>query len=231
MRHSLYILLLLIAASTTLWAQNDSSVTGKLSFEFMAGYLNSPPVGSYAKEIRSQADLLADIDGNYSGKLLPKSSAYTGILVDYRVHKIMSIGTGLVYSPRGWWFFEDFTDTDTRIRNYYTVDYFEFPFFLQFYPTDWFWFRVGPVMSFAGITKVRIITDENGETSKEKYRFGENNSPLAKELVPGLEGMFHFGNPNGAHGSLGVQYAGSVYNDLDIKPVVLRIGFGYTLTK
>lgn len=232
MRYLSYILIITSLCTTALWAQEEETdPKGRLSIEFMAGYLNSPPVGSYAIAIREQAQTLSDINPSYSGKLLPKSSAYTGILVDYRVHKLMSIGTGIVYSPRGWWFFETDSDLDLKVRNYYTVDYFEFPLFMQFYPADWFWFRLGPVLSFAGITKVRIITEEGGEQSKEKYRFGEKGSPLAKELVPGLEGMFHFGNPEGAHGSIGVQYAGSVYNDLDIRPVVLRIGFGYTLSR
>lgn len=228
----IYLLVVLIlAGAASLQAQEQERISGgKLNFEFLAGYLNSPPVGVYARQIKEDAKDQAAAMTGYKGKLLPKSSAYTGILVDYKIHPLLGIGTGVMYSPRGWWFFEDFPG-GTRVRNYYTVDYFEFPVFLQVYPTDVFWFRLGPVLSFAGITKVRIVTEANGETSKEKYRFGEKGSPLAKELVGGLETMFHFGNPNGAHGSIGVQYAGSVYQNIDIKPVVLRIGFGYTLTK
>jgi len=224
--------LLLLLVATTLTAQEKPKNGFKtLNFEFMAGLISSPVVGVDAKAIRNSISEREADNPNFSGSVLPKSSAYVGILVDYRFHENVSIGSGMVYSPKGYWVFEKNEATDFRNRTYYTVDYFEFPLFLQVYAHPKVWFRAGPVFSFAGITKVRILTDRGNETTKEKYRFGENGSPTAREFVPGLEAAVSFGNPSGFHGTVGVNYSGSLYEELDVKPVMLRLGFGYTLVK
>ncbi len=202
-----------------------------VNFEFMAGLISSPVVGVDAKQLRTNFQDREAFNPDFSGSVLPKTSAYVGILVDYRFHEIVGIGTGMVYSPKGYWVFEKETDIDFRRRTYYTVDYFEFPLFLQVYAHPKVWFRAGPVFSFAGITKVRIITEDGNNSEKEKYRFGENGSPIAREFVPGLEAAVSFGNPSGFHGTFGVQYSGSLYVEQDVKPVMFRLGFGYTLTK
>lgn len=218
-------------SQTTVTVSSTPPTYKTLNFEFMAGYLNSDVVGVDAREIREGIRNREDNDPDYSGSLSPKSSAYVGILLDYRFHRLVGIGTGLVYSPKGYWQFNKFEDVDARVKNFYTVDYFEFPLFLQFYPHQKVWFRVGPTISFAGITKVRIVTKVGEDKDKEKYRFGENGSLRAKEIVPGLEAALSFGNPSGWHGTFGVQYSGSMYEEIEMRPITLRLGFGYTLSR
>lgn len=235
MRHLILLHLIIVACVATVWGQTTVTPTPSriktVNFEFMAGLISSPVVGVDAKQIRTAFNNLEDADPSFSGSVLPKTSAYVGILVDYRFHELVGIGTGMVYSPKGYWVFEKQSDVDFSRKSYYTVDYFEFPLFLQIYAHPKVWFRAGPVFSFAGITKVRIKTQLGDDKEKEKYRFGEKGSPLAREFVPGLEADVNFGNPSGFHGTFGVQYSGSLYQDLDVKPVMLRLGFGYTLVK
>ncbi len=229
--HALLLLVVASAVGQTEGRFKRTNQIKSLNFEFMAGLISSPVVGPDAKQIRNSISDREAADADFSGSLLPKTSAYVGILVDYRFHELVGLGTGMVYSPKGYWVFEKNEDFDFRRRSYYTVDYFEFPLFLQIYAHPKVWFRAGPVFSFAGITKIRILTEVGDTKEKEKYRFGEKGSPVAREFVPGLEAAVSFGNPSGFHGTLGVQYSGSLYEDIDIKPVMLRLGFGYTLVK
>lgn len=236
MRHLILSHLLMVACIATALGQGrDDNPTPPhvktINFEFMAGYLATPVVGVEAKMMRDAIRDAEDADPDFKGSVLPKSSAYVGILVDYRFHRLVGIGTGIVYTPKGYWNFTKNDDFDFKRKAFYTVDYFEFPLFLQIYAHPKVWFRAGPVFSFAGITKVRIITMDGDDKEKEKYRFGENGSPRAKEFVPGLEAAVNFGNPSGFHGTFGVQYSGTMYEDIDVKPIMFRLGFGYTLTK
>jgi hypothetical protein len=154
-----------------------------------------------------------------------------GIFVVYHFHDKVSIGTGIVYTPKGWWVFEKDAVRDYGRKEFNTVDYFEFPLFLQVYPHRLVWFRAGPVFSLAGVTKTRIVTTTGSTRVKEQYRFDENGSNIASTFVPGLEADLSIGNPAGFHGTIGIQYSGSFYENIDIKPVVLRLGFAYTLVK
>ncbi|MDX2002713.1 MAG: outer membrane beta-barrel protein [Chitinophagales bacterium] len=216
--------------SLSLRAQEPSTFR-KVNFEFMAGYLNSPVVGVGARSLREGIDATEDIFPSYSGAVLPKSSAYVGILVDYRFHPLVGIGSGMVYTPKGWWIFEQNDITDVRIKTFYTVDYFELPLFLQIYARPKLSFRAGPVISFAGITKTRIVTKDNGDRDVEQYRFGENGTRLAREIVPGIEAALTFGNLSGLHGTFGVQYSGSFYEGYDIRPIAFKLGIGYTISR
>ncbi len=221
---------LLLQAQTTVVVEQPNTFK-TFTFEFMAGYISSNVVGVEAKQIRNSIRDREDADPDYSGSLAPKSSAYVGILADYRFHRLVGIGTGIIYTPKGYWQINKYNDIDAKVTNFYTVDYFEFPLFLQIYARPKLWLRAGPVFSFAGITKVRIITKVGDDKQKEQYRFGENGSPRAKEFVPGLEASMSFGNPGGFHGTFGIQYSGSMYEDIEIRPVMFRVGFGYRLVK
>src|SRR5688500_8739180 len=124
MRPLILCLSICFAACTFSFAQKERIAKGKVGFEFMAGYLNTSPVGVYARQLRNTIRTNEIITPGYSASLLPKSSAYVGILFDYHFHDIVSLGTGIVYTPKGWWLFEKNTLTNRRVKNFNTVDYF-----------------------------------------------------------------------------------------------------------
>lgn len=224
-----------------LWAQENNDATGpqvdpgkgKINVQFVAGGLNATPVGITAKMMRENIGEMEKEDNAYSGKLLPKTSAYVGVNVDYQFHRVGAIGFGVTYTPKGYWLFERNTDQDSRTKTFITVDYFEIPFFYKEYLMDnRFAVRFGPVINIAVISKNRTITTVAGEKTKEKSRLGENGDPLPREIVPGFEAAVSFGDLGGFHGNFQFQYMGSMFNDdMDLRSIVFKLGVAYTFSK
>src|SRR5688572_7900569 len=79
---------------------------GALNTEVVAGFGLSMAVGATAKDIRDLIEEAEEDFEEYSGCLAPKSTAYVGMTVDYRFHSRAAFGTGLVYTPRGFWIVE-----------------------------------------------------------------------------------------------------------------------------
>lgn len=236
MKHIL--ILLVFISSTQLIAQEEENSNldpkkGHINVQFVAGFLNSTPVGLEARSIRNGIDETTANNSSYSASLLPKSSAYVGLNVDYQFHKIGAIGFGLTYTPKGYWFFEKDTDLDMRKKTFITVDYFEIPIFYKEYLMDnKLSIRFGPVINFVVISKNRTITTIGDVKEKEKSRLGENGDPLPKEIVPGFETALSFGNLGGFHGNFQFQYMGSMFkDDIDLRSVIFKLGVGYTFSK
>ncbi|MEZ5007251.1 MAG: outer membrane beta-barrel protein [Chitinophagales bacterium] len=208
---------------------------GKINVQFVAGILNATPVGVEARMMRNQIKDMENSNSSYSASLLPKTSAYVGVNVDYQFHKIGAIGFGVTYTPKGYWFFEKDTDLDLRKKTFITVDYFEIPIFYKEYLMDnKFAVRFGPVINLAVISKNRTITTIAGEKTKEKSRLGENGDPLPREIVPGFEAAVSFGDLGGFHGNFQFQYMGSMFKDqaeMDLRSVIFKVGVGYTFSK
>lgn len=248
MKSSLTLLLLLF--SLTLLAQEDSEkkrkspTKGAINIEISAGLNNTTPLGVQPKSLR---DRLEDGNGQYrtySGKLLPKTAAYVAVLIDYQFHEILALGTGLMYTPKGFWMFENEVYIDVawtrahKRKTFVTVDYFDLPIFFKFYTKkQLISFRFGPVISMALLSKVRIQTD--GE--KQKYRLGEGRSDVViydeipnttpKFIVPGFEAALSIGNTGGLQGTCVVGFSGSMYENSDWKSFVARLGLSYTISK
>lgn len=206
---------------------------GRINVQLVAGILNSTPVGIEAAMIRNGINEMEDANSSYSGSLLPKTSAYVGFNIDYQFHKVGAIGTGLTYTPKGYWLFENDEATDTKSRVFITVDYFEIPiFYKEYFKNDKLSLRFGPVVNLTVISKNRTITTIAGEEEKEKSRLGENGDPLPREVVPGFEAALGFGNIGGFHGDFQFQYMGSTFGkDIDLRSVVFKVGVGYTFSK
>lgn len=215
-------------------AQNNTIdlKTNKFNIEFVAGVLNATPVGIQAKGLRSFYNELDDMPGSLKGSLLPKTSAYVGINFDYKVHPSLGIGTGLTYTPKGYWDFTSDKDLDFKSKKFTTVDYFEMPLFIKgYFSNNRLAFRFGPVFNFTVISKQRNITTIGDDKDKEKFRLGENGTALPKEIVPGIETGLSFGNLNGLHGDFQFQYMGTMFTDSDVRSIVFKLGIAYTISK
>lgn len=231
----------LLFIHTTLFGQepNPSSEKkgpgkGKINVQFVAGLLNSTPVGITAKAIRDDYQTRESDVPSFSGGLFPKTSAYVGFNLDFQVHKVGAIGTGLTYTPKGYWNFkqEQIFTANLRTKQFITVDYFEIPFFYkEYFNNKRMSLRFGPVINFAVLSKNRTISKFEDEKTKEKTRLGENGGPLPKEIVPGFEASFSYGNMAGIHGNIQFQYMGSIIKEADLRSVIFKLGIGYTFSK
>lgn len=231
---TIILLVIFVLIQSNVFAQDETQVLEwkKFNIEFTAGVLNATPVGIQAKSIRDAYKLAEDFNRNFKGALLPKTSAHVGINFTYRLHPSLGLGTGMTYTPKGYWDFTFDESFDIKSKNFTTVDYFEVPLFIKgYFKNNKIALRFGPVFNFTVISKQRNIVTINGEKEKEKYRLGENGTLLPKELVPGIETGLSFGNLNGLHGDFQFQYMGTMFTDSDVRSIVFKVGVAYTISK
>lgn len=206
---------------------------GKINVQVVAGVLNSTPVGVGARNFREDINNKEKLNPQFNGGLFPKTSAYVGFNLDFQIHEMGAFGTGLTYTPKGYWNFSNEENISLKTKQFITVDYFEIPFFYKaYFRNGKMSLRFGPLINFLVISKDRTIVDLNGQKTKEKSRLGEKGGPFPKEIVPGLEAAFSFGNMSGIHGNLQFQYMGSMFkNNMDLRSIIFKLGIGYTFSK
>ncbi|MEX2590761.1 MAG: outer membrane beta-barrel protein [Chitinophagales bacterium] len=224
---------------------------GAINIEVTAGLNITTPVGVSVNNINAAIENRSKIYPDYEANLYPKTAAYVGVLFDYQFHEIAAIGSGLMYTPKGFWLFEDNVTEPgltnpifyERRKTFITVDYFDIPLYIKtYFKNGLISLRFGPVISMALLSKVRIEAQSNGQHEKDKYRLGEGSNSfihqysdlpnsIPKFIVPGFEAVLNIGNTGGLQGSLVIGFSGSLIEAVDIKSIIARLGISYTITK